>query len=415
MPLQIESIFSNTTEKLNYYPRSGATDYWIMVSGVTPGSRINGYFRQGIISNQVNYNTATVPYGFAIGSSVSRALLCLEGGDVFNLTDTDIATTVEPLNTTSTIGLVVKDVISGETTVVSGPLVVATVPSNWTITQDANGNCNITCTSIGSGGKTPYFVNINMPLAQGTFLHGVPTVFAIELQSPNGATIYNENIPLPADGSLPSVQVSGSSITTSGSYSVLIKTRFMRPGYVSTDAMPNMNQYKYQVFPSVLTAPVVTTTSTASLYSWLTSDYYYLTDLQVNLETRAVTHRHGTVTLRPGDTTNFAILFNNGTNGVDPVASDIKLAVRGSSNNGPYALWSAATVTTAAVSGDTYYSITMTALDEDLLSIQAENILSGTASESLIGEIQWTTSRGTFSSDTFTINVPTEVVREADV
>jgi len=37
------------------------------------------------------------------------------------------------------------------------------------------------------------------------------------------------------------------------------------------------------------------------------------------------------------------------------------------------------------------------------------------ADQSLLGEIQWTTTRGTFSSDTFTINVPSEVVREPDV
>lgn len=177
-----------------------------------------------------------------------------------------------------------------------------------------------------------------------------------------------------------------------------------------------MLHYKYQVIPSVLTAPALITGATASLYSWLTNDLYYITDLQVNLDTRAVTHRHGTVTIRPNDTINFAIFFNNGTAGVDPVATDIKLAVRGSSNNGPYTLWSAATVTTVAVSGDTYYSITMTASDLDLLSGQASNLLSGSnTDQSLLGEIQWTTSRGTFSSNTFTINVPSEVVREPDV
>jgi hypothetical protein len=209
--------------------------------------------------------------------------------------------------------------------------------------------------------------------------------------------------------------VPSASITTTGNYTVYIKTRYVRPDARALNSYPVMVQYKYLAIPTVLTAPSIASGSTATLYSWLTNDYYYLTDLQVNLDTRAVTHRHGTVALRPNDTVNFAILFNNGASGVDPVATDIRIAVRGSSNSGPYALWSAATVTTVAVSGDTYYSITMNASDEDLLSIQAKNILSGSSGESLLGEIQWTTSRGTFSSDTFTINMPTEVVTDSDV
>ena len=60
--------------------------------------------------------------------------------------------------------------------------------------------------------------------------------------------------------------------------------------------------------------------------------------------------------------------------------------------------------------------ITVTASDDDLLTAQAANLLAGSnADQSLLGEIQWTTTRGTFSSDTFTINVPSEVVREPDV
>ncbi|NBS50435.1 MAG: hypothetical protein EBS97_07530 [Verrucomicrobia bacterium] len=90
--------------------------------------------------------------------------------------------------------------------------------------------------------------------------------------------------------------------------------------------------------------------------------------------------------------------------------------MRSASNASAYHFWSAATVTTAAVSGDTYYTITVTASDDDLLAAQAAGLLAGSnAAQSLLGEIQWTTTRGTFSSDTFTISVPNEVVRETDV
>ena len=152
------------------------------------------------------------------------------------------------------------------------------------------------------------------------------------------------------------------------------------------------------------------------MYSWLDNSYWYLTDLQVNIGTRAVTNRQGTIDLRPSDTINFAILFHDGTAGINPEATDIKLAVRSSNNTSPYHFWSSTTVSTVTVSGDVYYAITVTASDDDLLSAQATNLLAGSnAAQSLLGEIQWTTTRGTFSSDTFTINVPSEVVREPDV
>jgi hypothetical protein len=408
MPLQIEGIFSNTIESTTANRKVHPRDYWAMVSGVTPGSIISGGFRQHQ-SIYTNFNVVTAPSSFAVGSSTSRALVAViadasSGGD----------SSGDNWLLSSTAGLVITDTASNETTVVSGPLFVTTVASNWTITQDALKNCYITCTSLGAGGRTPYLLDVNPNTNVNNQTQTSPTVFLIELLSPTGLSVFNLDVAVPLDGSLPYVQVPSATITTTGNYTALIKTRFFKPlseggGNTYLDI-----PYKYQMIPTVLTAPT-SAVATASMYSWLTNDYYYLTDLQVNLDTRVVSHRHETVSLRPNDTVNFAVLFNNGTAGIDPIATDIRIAVRASSNNGPYALWSAATVTTVAVSGDTYYSITMTALDEDLLSIQANNILAGTASESLIGEIQWTTSRGTFSSNTFTINVPTEVVREPDV
>ncbi|NBQ93372.1 MAG: hypothetical protein EBT82_04835 [Micrococcales bacterium] len=406
MPLLIEAIFSNTVEDIFANRKTHPRDYWAMVSGVTPGSIIFGGFRHDN-AFYTNYNVVTAPSAFAIGSSTSRALVAViadksSGGD--NSGNNWLST--------STAGLVVTDKTSNETTVVSGPLFVTTVASNWTITQDATGNCNITCTSIGSGGKTPYLLNLNRNSDTNNQTQTSPTVFSIELLSPTGSSVFNHDVAIPLDGSLPFIQVPSAAITTTGTYATLIKTRYFKPLVDGGNPAPQNVVYKYQVIPTALTAP---SSAIGTMYSWLTNDYYYLTDLQVNLDTRAVTHRHGTVTLRPNDTVNFAILFNNGTSGVDPIATDIRIAIRGSSNNGPYALWSAATVTTVAVNADTYYSITMTAIDEELLSIQAKNILAGTANESLIGEIQWTTSKGTYSSNTFTINVPTEVVREPDV
>ena len=411
MPLLIEAIFSNTIDSTTANRKVHPRDYWAMVSGVTPGSLISGGFRQHL-PFYTNYNVVTAPNAFAVGSSTSRALVPViadfsSGGD----------NTGNNWLLSFTGGLVITDTTTNETTVVSGPLFVTTVASNWTITQDASRNCNITCTSIGSQARTPYLLNLNANTDANDQTQTSPTVFSIELLSPAGGSVFSQDLSIPLDGSLPFIQVPSATITTTGQYATLIKTRFFKPlSEGGSNSYPYVLQYKYQVIPTVLTAPVLTAGATASLYSWLTNDLYYITDLQVNLDTRAVTHRHGTVTMRPNDTINFAILFNNGTAGVDPVATDIKLAVRGFSNNGPYALWSAATVTTVAVSGDTYYSITMTASDLDLLSGQASNLLSGSnTNQSLLGEIQWTTSLGTFSSNTFTINVPSEVVREPDV
>jgi hypothetical protein len=411
MPLLIEAIFSNTIDSTTANRKVHPRDYWAMVSGVTPGSLISGGFRQHL-PFYTNYNVVTAPNAFAVGSSTSRALVPViadfsSGGD----------NTGNNWLLSFTGGLVITDTTTNETTVVSGPLFVTTVASNWTITQDASRNCNITCTSIGSQARTPYLLNLNANTDANDQTQTSPTVFSIELLSPAGGSVFSQDLSIPLDGSLPFVQVPSATITTTGQYATLIKTRFFKPlSQGGSNSYPYVLQYKYQVIPTVLTAPVLTAGATASLYSWLTNDLYYITDLQVNLDTRAVTHRHGTVTMRPNDTINFAILFNNGTAGVDPVATDIKLAVRGFSNNGPYALWSAATVTTVAVSGDTYYSITMTASDLDLLSGQASNLLSGSnADQSFLGEIQWTTSLGAFSSNTFAINVPNKVIRETDV
>jgi hypothetical protein len=412
MPLRIEAILSNSKDTPQTYP----SDFWVVASGVTPGSRVSGAVRGFTASGipyLLNIGSVTAPEGYSIGSAVSRALVPItytyatEAGWSLSYTGSP----------GTTAGIVITDTTSNETTVVSGPLFVTTMPSAWTISQDSLKNCNITCTSIGSGGQTPYFISLRRDLTQdNTKNQGIPAVFNVELSSPTGLSIYSSDITAPADGSLPFVQVPSASITTTGKYAVQIKTRHAYPSSLGTsDFVVQQTVYKYQIYPTVLTAPA-SAASPTSLHSWLNSDYWNLTDLQVNVATREVVSRRGSVSIRPSDTINFAVLFNNGSSGIDPIATDIKIAARNPSNNGPYVLWSAATVTTVAVSGDTYYSITVTASDDDLLSLQSSSLLSGSnAGQSLIAEIQWTTTRGTFSSDTFTINAPNEVIRESDI
>lgn len=409
MPLKIEAILSNTDD--NGY--TNPSDFWVMVSGVTEGNRVSGAVRN-LSNSLLNYGAVTAPQGYAIGSATSRALVPIaykypNEGAVWIFSDQGSQGT--------TAGLVITDSVTNESTVVSGPLFVTTIPSVWTITQDASRNCNITCTSMGSGGLTPYLISLDRDLNNDNINNqAIPAVFNVEISSPTGLSIYSSNITAPADGSLPFVQVPSATITTTGQHTVQIK---IRHGYISdmgTNIVKTQQTiYKYQIYPTVLTAPAAIDSPTG-LYSWLTSDYWHLTDLQVNVATRVVISRRNSITIRPNDTVNFAILFNNGTAGIDPMATDIKIAVRSSANNGPYSLWSASTVSKVTVSGDVYYAITVTASDEDLLFAQSANLLAGSnSSQSLIGEIQWVTTRGTFSSDTFTINAPSEVVREPDI
>lgn len=234
-------------------------------------------------------------------------------------------------------------------------------------------------------------------------------IWEVKMFGPDGSLLQTNNLTPRPDGQQPFTVFPGSIVSVTGEYFFSVSRK-----YRLTQASTSTSHLE-GTFSTVLTASTVTSTST-NMYSWLDNSYWYLTDLQVNLGTRAVTHRHGTIQLRPSDTINFAILFHDGTAGIDPQATDIKLAVRSSNNTSPYHFWSAATVSTVTVSGDVYYAITVTASDDDLLTAQAANLLAeSNADQSLLGEIQWTTTRGTFSSDTFTINVPSEVVREPDV
>jgi hypothetical protein len=251
-----------------------------------------------------------------------------------------------------------------------------------------------------------------VPYVEGTQnnLTEIPEIWKVSIKDKQGNEIASNMVTAPVVTRYPETIFSGSVISVTNTYSVEIEKRNFE-----AVASPSSDIQRLQLY-TTLTAGATVTSTSSNMHSWLDNSYWYLTDLQVNLGTRAVTNRQGSIDLRPSDTINFAILFNDGSVGVDPQATDIKLAVRSSNNTSPYHFWSSTTVSTVTVSGDVYYAITVTASEDDLLSAQAANLLAGSnAAQSLIGEIQWTTTRGTFSSDTFTINVPSEVVREPDV
>jgi hypothetical protein len=158
----------------------------------------------------------------------------------------------------------------------------------------------------------------------------------------------------------------------------------------------------------------VSTVTLSTAVSALSTDWT-IQDLQINLRTRDVQSSLTTIKIKPNDTAILGVLFHDGTYVVDPGVTNLKFAARDSSNAGAYTIYDTDT-TVVSVGDANYYQIEVLANDSDLLDKQNANLLAGSnADQSLLGEIQWTTTRGTFSSDTFTINVPSEVVREPDV
>jgi len=377
-------------------------EVWLGVTGATAGNQLVSASCAGS-----NYAIAKiVTAGFSSASSSGKALIPTEFHP-------SLATVEHDPNTSLRETFEVRDILTAEVTKATGTSASIFVDrGTWTVSQDALKNINITCTSLGSSTSCPIFV----PLANTSSAVNVgipPQIWEISILNQQSSILDSQNVRPPLDGALPFAEFSASVITANGNYFTKIRRK------TSTAAggpSGNQNDEVVLIIPTTLTVSAVTSSGSSNMFSWLDNSYWYLTDLQVNLGTRAVTHRHGTIQLRPSDTINFAILFHDGSLGVDPQATDIKLAVRSSNNTSPYHFWSAATVSTVTVSGDVYYAITVTASDDDLLSAQAANLLAGSnADQSLLGEIQWTTTRGTFSSDTFTINVPSEVVREPDV
>ena len=277
---------------------------------------------------------------------------------------------------------------------------------DWSFTQNSAKDVTAQITSYQSVASQSVFQSYEPNILE------VPSFFKVwevKMYASDGSLLATNDLTMRPDGQQPFAVFSASNVTVSGEYifSVARKHKLLQTGTI---------QHLQGTFSTTLTAPAVTSAGSSNMFSWLDNSYWYLTDLQVNLGTRAVTHRHGTLELRPNDTVNFAVLFHNGASGVDPVATDLRLAVRSASNSSAYYFWSNPSVTTTSVFGDIFYTITVTASDEDLLAAQAVGLLAGSnVSQNLLAEVQWTTTRGTFSSDTFNISVANEVVRETDV
>ena len=280
---------------------------------------------------------------------------------------------------------------------------------NWTFTQDAAKNITAQITDYQSVTSWTVFESYESGALEFPQFF---KIWEVKMFAADGSLLDTKNLTPRPDGQQPYVVFPASTVSVTGEYFFNVARKYR----ISQSS--GATQHLEGSFATVLTAPAVTSGGGggSNMFSWLNNDYWYLTDLQVNLGTRAVTHRHGTLELRPNDTVNFAVLFHDGSAGKDPVATDLRLAVRSASNASAYYFWANPSVTTTSVSGDIYYTITVTASDEDLLSAQAAGLLAGSNSpQTLLAEVQWTTTRGTFTSDTFNITVANEVVREPDV
>ena len=285
--------------------------------------------------------------------------------------------------------------------------------SDWSITQTSDKSVVVELQTLNSPSSHSVLYSltdgVSYASSGGENKPSSRAIYTVAVLDNSGTELATADLYWPKNGINPVVTFSSSTIVTSGNYVVKISNIVANPSSSATTLIS-------QEIQTVLTAPAVTSGGSSNMFSWLDNSYWYLTDLQVNLGTKAVTHRHGTLELRPNDTVNFAVLFHNGASGVDPVATDLRLAVRSASNSSAYYFWSNPSVTTTSVSGDIFYTITVTASDEDLLAAQAVGLLAGSnVSQNLLAEVQWTTTRGTFSSDTFNISVANEIVRETDV
>jgi hypothetical protein len=410
---QIEAIIYNgwhtrSQYQLNYYPPG-----YLLVSGLTSGS---SYFVKTYGYNGSSSITVTAVTAGQFTASSTKGLSPFSS---LNYTWNQRGMHTDVPVTSSVLSVSIFSVLDSAGVTVATAYMRPFYPyshgklSDWSISQASDKSVIVNLQSLNTVESYSVLYSltgsaIHTSSAGETKPESLP-IYQVSLLDNQGTQLSSNDVHWPKNGSNPVVTFPSSLVTTTGNYIVKISNVVAEPAGSTVTLISREIQ-------TALTASVVTSGESSNMFSWLDNSYWYLTDLQVNLGTRSVTHRHGTIQIRPSDTINFAILFHDGTAGINPQATDIKLAVRSSNNTSPYHFWSAATVSTVTVSGDVYYSITVTASDDDLLTAQAANLLAGSnASQSLIGEIQWTTTRGTFSSDTFTINVPSEVVREPDV
>ncbi|NBR72336.1 MAG: hypothetical protein EBT75_09640, partial [Proteobacteria bacterium] len=181
-------------------------------------------------------------------------------------------------------------------------------------------NILVTCTSLGSSSTCPIFVPLDNASVPYQDVSVPPEIWEISILNQKSSVLATQNVRPPLDGTLPVAAFASSVVTANGDYFARIRRKI----HTSNGGLSGLLADEVVVLiPTALTASAVTSGGvTASMFTWLDNSYWYLTDLQVNLGTREVTHRHGTVEIKPNDTINFAVLFHNGSAGVDPVATD---------------------------------------------------------------------------------------------
>lgn len=393
MPLSLDAIFVSTPHTaFGFGVASSLGSGWLQVSGVTASLPLYLKYASASVF-------ASTTRGFATSDAEGNMLMPFRAQDTYqwgfnnNLEFEFVTTQGASVATFSNI-------MFGENYETNNI-------GAWSFTQNSAKDVTAQITSYESVASLSLFQSYDTgALAVPSFFK----VWEVKMYASDGSLLATKNLSMRPDGQQPFTVFPASSVTVSGEYifSVARKHKLAQSG--------GTIQHLEGTFSTTLTAPAVTSGGSSNMFSWLDNSYWYLTDLQVNLGTKAVTHRHGTLELRPNDTVNFGVLFHDGASGVDPVATDLRLAVRSASNSSAYYFWSNPSVTTTSVSGDIFYTITVTASDEDLLAAQAVGLLAGSnVSQNLLAEVQWTTTRGTFSSDTFNISVANEIVRETDV
>jgi hypothetical protein len=397
MPVTLEAVFVSAphgTYNTNIVDSFGSG--WLQVSGVTAN--------YPLVVKLSSTQLAVTTRGFGFSDADGKALLPFYAYDNYTWASAGEFNII--LATTQ--GAVLEAFAQKRFGVSGGGQEHANI-GNWSITQDAAKNVTAQITDYQTTATFSLFQRYDSGALE------FPQYFKIwevKMYAADGSLLHTNSLTPRPDGQQPFTVFPATSVTVTGEYffTVARKYKIFQSGPI---------EHLEGSFATVLTAPVTSGGGgggAATMFSWLNNDYWYLTDLQVNLGTRAVTHRHGTVEIRPNDTVNFAVLFHDGSAGVNPVATDLRLAVRSSSNNSAYYFWANPAVTTTSAGGNVFYTITVTASDEDLLAAQAVGLLAGSnATQTLLAEVQWTTTRGTFTSDTFNISVANEVAREPDV
>lgn len=393
MPINLKAVFVSVPHlAYNTTVVSSFGSGFLQVSGVTANYPL-------VVKFALNSNSTPVTRGFGFSDFAGTALLPFKAHDNYTWTTGDF-----DFYLATTQGVTVATFIDSAFGILNGE---HTNIGAWTFTQDSAKNVTAQITDYQSTVTWSVFESYESGALEFPQFF---KIWEIKMFAADGSLLDTKSLTPRPDGQQPYVVFPSTTVTVTGEYFFNVARKYR----ISQNNTP-INHLE-GTFATVLTAPTVTTSGNANMFSWLNNDYWYLTDLQVNLGTRAVTHRHGTIELRPNDTVNFGVLFHDGTAGKDPVATDLRLAVRSANNASAYYFWANPSVTTTSVSGDIYYTITVTASDEDLLAAQAAGLLAqSNASQTLLAEVQWTTTRGTFTSDTFNITVANEVVREPDV